>query len=38
MLADNHGFNAVELRTIEKLVRSHRDRIVEAWNEHCGNG
>lgn len=36
-LADNRGFNAVELRAIEKLVRGHRDRIMEAWNAHCGN-
>ncbi|MDQ2915931.1 MAG: DUF4160 domain-containing protein [Pseudomonadota bacterium] len=36
-LADNHGFNAVELRLISKLVREHRVRIVEGWNEHCGD-
>jgi hypothetical protein len=36
-LADNHGFSAIELRAIGKLVLEHRDRIVKDWNEHCGS-
>jgi hypothetical protein len=36
-LADNHGFHAVELRAIGRLVREHRNRIAEGWNEHCGS-
>lgn len=36
MLAANHGFTARELNMIRKLIKSHRDIIVEAWYEHCG--
>ncbi len=35
-LAVNYGFNARELHEIERLVVEHRNRFVEAWNEHVG--
>jgi uncharacterized protein DUF4160 len=36
-LARNHGFSAVELNKIRAAVVEHIDRLVEAWNEHCGD-
>jgi len=35
-LARNHGFNARELNTIRRLIGIYRERMLEAWNEHCG--
>ena len=35
-LARNHGFSAKELSTIRGIIMRNRDRIVEAWYEHCG--
>jgi hypothetical protein len=35
-LAANHGFNGRELNEIEHLVGQHRDRFLEAWDEHFG--
>jgi Domain of unknown function (DUF4160) len=35
-LASNQGFSAQELMTIRRLIQSNLERIVEAWNEHCG--
>lgn len=35
-LARNHGFTAKELNTIRKIVMENRDKIREAWYEHCG--
>ncbi len=35
-LARNHGFDARELNRIRRLIASHRQRIMEAWDEHCG--
>ena len=35
-LARNLGFNAVELRTIERLVTQHRAHLLEAWNDFFG--
>jgi len=37
-LASNHGFSAVELNTIRRIVESHQLVLMEAWNEHCGGG
>ena len=31
-LARNLGFNAVELRRIQRLVAEHEPQLVEAWN------
>ena len=36
VLASNHGFSPVELNTVRQLLRDNRDRILEAWDEHCG--
>ena len=35
-LAANHGFSARELNEIRRYVEVHRERIIEAWHEHCG--
>jgi len=35
-LARNLGFNAVELRRIQRLVAEHESQLVEAWNEYFG--
>ena len=35
-LARNQGFTAKELNTIRKIITENRDRIKEAWYEHCG--
>jgi hypothetical protein len=33
-LAFNYGFRGRELNDIERLVRQHQARFLEAWNEH----
>ena len=33
-LARNLGFNAIELRRIERLVAENEPQLLEAWNEH----
>jgi len=33
-LASNYGFRSHELNEIERLVREHQTRLVEAWNEY----
>jgi hypothetical protein len=33
-LAGNYGFNSRDLNQIQRLVVEHRDRLLEAWNEH----
>ena len=35
-LARNQGFAARELITIREIITRNRDRIMEAWYEHCG--
>jgi len=35
-LARNWGFSAKELSTIREIITRNRDRIMEAWYEHCG--
>ena len=37
-LARNLGFNARELREIERLIQSHRTELLEAWNGYFGVG
>jgi hypothetical protein len=37
-LARNHGFNARELRQIERVVRENQQQLLEAWNEYFGIG
>ncbi len=36
-LAYNNGFSAKELNRIRRTIVDHLDRILEAWNEHCGD-
>lgn len=36
-LAANHRFSAKELSRIRRIVVSNLDRIMEVWDEHCGN-
>ena len=33
-LAENHGFNASELREIERIVRDNARQIATAWDDH----
>lgn len=33
-IARSRGFRNHELRTLQKLVESNREKILEAWNEH----
>jgi hypothetical protein len=33
-IAYNHGFSAVELNRLSKVILSRRGRIEEAWREH----
>ncbi len=35
-MAFNYGFRGHELGEIDLLVRQHRARFLEAWNEHFG--
>ena len=35
-LARSHGFDARELNQIRRLIGNYRDKIMEAWDEHCG--
>ena len=35
-LARNQGFTAKELNIIRKIIMRNRNRIMEAWYEHCG--
>jgi len=35
-LGYNNGFSAKELNRIRKLIVENLQRIVEAWDEHCG--
>jgi len=35
--AGNDGFSAHELTQVRRLVAAHRDLLMEAWHEHCGD-
>lgn len=35
-LSDNNGFSPNELNRIRTLVEDNLDRILTAWEEHCG--
>ena len=35
-LAWNHGFSARELNDIRRFVSDYSSKIIEAWDEHCG--
>lgn len=36
VLSSNNGFTAKELNRIRTIIRDNLQRILEAWNEHCG--
>ena len=36
VLATNDGFAPAELNRIRRLILKYQRRIVEAWDEHCG--
>ncbi len=36
VLSKNHGFASEELNTIRKIIILNKNKIVEAWHEHCG--
>ncbi len=35
-LAANHGLTPSDLTAARRGILEHRDRIMEAWREHCG--
>lgn len=35
-LMKNKGFAPKELNTIREKIINNRDKIMEAWHEHCG--
>ena len=35
-LASNHGLTRREITAVRRIIILHRDRILEAWREHCG--
>ena len=35
-LSANNGFPPRELNLIRKTILNHLNRILEAWDEHCG--
>lgn len=36
-LAENFGFNAAELREIERIVGDNADQMARAWHDHFGS-
>ncbi len=36
VLAKNQGFAPKELNRIREMILMNRDKITEAWDEHCG--
>lgn len=36
MLASSFGFSPRELNRIRGTIQAHQQKILEAWNEHCG--
>ena len=36
VLAANHGLDARGLTAVRRIIFEHRNRILEAWREHCG--
>jgi len=35
-LSENYGYSPTELNRIRRQIETHYERIVEAWDEHCG--
>jgi hypothetical protein len=36
VLVKNYGFSPKELNTIRETIKNNKDKIMEAWYEHCG--
>ena len=36
VLGENHGYSPHELNRIRRIIVTNLIKIVEAWNEHCG--
>ena len=36
VLTRNQGFSSKELNIIRETIRNNKDKIMEAWYEHCG--
>ena len=36
VLSTNNGFPPTELNRIRRIILDNLDRILEAWDEHCG--
>jgi hypothetical protein len=36
VLSFDEGFPPAELNRIRRLIVEHRQKILEVWNEHCG--
>jgi hypothetical protein len=36
VLTSNHGFASKELNTVREIIIINRNKITEAWYEHCG--
>lgn len=36
ILCKNWGFSPKELNSIRKFIKLNRNKMLEAWNEHCG--
>jgi hypothetical protein len=36
VLTRNYGFAPNELNIIRQIIRNNRNKIMEAWHEHCG--
>jgi hypothetical protein len=36
VLSYNEGYPPAELNRIRRVIVEHRKRILEAWDEHCG--
>jgi len=36
VLSKNHGFTSKELNTTRETIYNNRNKMVEAWHEHCG--
>lgn len=35
-LGKNYGFTSKELNIIREIIYNNRNKLVEAWYEHCG--
>ncbi len=36
VLTGNYGFTPKELNIIRQIITNNRNKIMEAWHEHCG--